>query len=140
MKFIKLYYRFRMLSKPFHQYIQVRSAIELVNVGKAKEFAELVALWTKNFPHHQGFANAYMVALAFNYQDLDDASFENLRQGFKSLEITELNVIIPLGLPNSWTRIAEIIPSSIIRLRLKDCFLAVSYFLESSCYQLTHSM
>lgn len=117
-----------MISKPFHRHIHVRSAIELVDIGKTKEFINLTELWTKIFLHHRGFANTYMVGLAFDYQDLDDATFESLHQAFKSLEITELNVVIPLGLPTSWTRIVGIIPSSITKLRLKNCFLAVSYF------------
>lgn len=119
-----------MVSSPFHRHIQVGSAIQLLDVNKAKEFGRFVELWTAMFPCHHGFANTYAVGLAFDYRELDEPTFKSLQQGLKSLEIRELNLMVPLGLPTSWISIAQLIPESITRLRLKDCFLAVSYLPE----------
>lgn len=119
-----------MLSNHFHRHIQVFSAIQLTNVAKAKEFVGFVELWTTMFPYHHGFANTYMVGIGFDCQELDEPTFKSLQRGLESLKIRELNVMVSLGLPTSWTLIAQLIPASITRLRLKDCFLAVSYFQE----------
>lgn len=114
------------MSRHFHMCIIAKSTVCLLTAEDARKFALQVKSWNKRFPHSNGFANTFQVALNFDYREMPTSVYHKLWQALASLNLEEFNVVVTLGLPSSWTDIAGLIPSSIKRLRLTSCVLDVS--------------
>lgn len=115
-----------MTCRALHNRVQAKCAILLKDEQKALSFAKIACSFVIMFPHSKGLANTFCIELAFDPRLLDRVTTNNLCQAFLSLPyLAEFNIQFPMGSARAWRKLTRLIPTDIIRIRLKNCFLAV---------------